>query len=134
MGGLECGLFADRPVFFADCGHFVPVPSSDNDRARYTVTNKGVAIAGHYLTLRSPDVNGRFLFSKEDKFHKYLLLPLNCVSEESPGGPFTIILKRIAHDTFVRFLPNERSVNEKYASHGEGTQTKRSTSGNYLKT
>lgn len=46
MRGLECGIFPDRRICFADCGYYIPVPSSENDRAPFTVTNRELAIAG----------------------------------------------------------------------------------------
>ncbi|KAL8764656.1 MAG: hypothetical protein Q9209_007944 [Squamulea sp. 1 TL-2023] len=122
VGGLESGIFSDRPEFFAGCGHFVPIPNPAIERTPYTITNKGLAIMGDYLELRSPDVNGPFGFSKKDDYCEYLLFPLQCVSEKNSEHPFTIILKKISRHKYVRFLSSEESVYEKYAPHIKDTQ------------
>ncbi|KAL8668899.1 MAG: hypothetical protein Q9168_006485 [Polycauliona sp. 1 TL-2023] len=102
----ESDIFADHPACFMDCGRLVPVPSfvgSENERAPYTVTNKGLAIAGHYTTIRPSDLDIRHLSPEEEQRHSFLLFPLWCVSEDDPSSNFTIVLKNVARNTFVRY-------------------------------
>ncbi|KAL9038598.1 MAG: hypothetical protein Q9180_003038, partial [Flavoplaca navasiana] len=64
--GSHSGIFADRIDFFASSAEYVPLPRFANDRAPYAFTNKGLAITGRFTKIRSPDLNGRFLFSEND--------------------------------------------------------------------
>ncbi|KAL9635912.1 MAG: hypothetical protein Q9204_002437 [Flavoplaca sp. TL-2023a] len=117
--GSHSGIFADRIDFFASSAEYVPL---ENDRAPFAITNKGLAITGRFTKIRSPDLNGRFLFSENDRRLRYLLLALNCTKENSPEQLFTIILKCVANNTFVRFLPNQGFVKERFASHCGNTE------------
>ena len=48
---------------------------------------------------------------------KFLLLLLNCSRDGRKDRPFTIILRAISQDTYVRWLPGEIFVHEKYMRH-----------------
>lgn len=120
---LESGIFAGVPALFAGCGHYIPISSSECGRTPYTVTNKGLAmdVSGCYKKLPSLYTDRFFIF-RDVQSCEYFLLPLNCASEQSPEEPFTIILKSVSKNTFVRFLPSEKTVYDKYFPHGEDTR------------
>ena len=120
--GPHSDIFADRIDFFASSAEYVPLPRFANDRAPYAFTNKGLALTGRFTKLRSPDLNGHFLFSEHDSRYRYLLLALNCSKEKSPERLFAIILKCEAYNTFVLYLPNKDFVKERFASHCENTE------------
>ncbi|KAL8788167.1 MAG: hypothetical protein Q9213_001806 [Squamulea squamosa] len=120
VGGLESGIFSDRPEFFTGCGHFVPIRNPESERAPYTITNKGLAIVGDFLKIPSRIVAGTSIFDGRDEF---LLFPLQCVSEEYKGHPFSIILRKAIYgEGYVRFRASEKSVYKKYAPYIENTR------------
>lgn len=109
----EAGMFADSPTSFAYSQNIVPFPRHHIDRSPYTITNLGLAMDVHYLTLPFQYANGGFSALEEPDASEFILLPLNCARENMPERPFTIILRRVSRDSYVRFLPPMPS-NEKY--------------------
>ncbi|KAL8993961.1 MAG: hypothetical protein Q9169_005951 [Polycauliona sp. 2 TL-2023] len=120
----ESGVFADRPARFSDCGHLIPIPSSLIERAPYAVTNKGLAIAGPYKILQPSDLDHRYVSAEEAHQHQFLLFPLKCASERDLERPFTIVLKSVARNKFVRYHPGERYRPDTYAEHGDFDQNR----------
>ncbi|KAI4281536.1 MAG: hypothetical protein L6R38_003618 [Xanthoria sp. 2 TBL-2021] len=117
----QSGIFATSPLNFARSGDFAPRTTPDLDRAPYTITNRGLAVDAEFRILPfrylKPPVGCQF--TSRALSYTYILLPLHCARKGSQDRPFTIILQseyRHFFQTFVRLLPEEDHVYEKYFS------------------
>lgn len=115
---LESGIFAPYPIAFEGCGDIHPaIPSSFEQREAFTITNRGVRIDADYRDLPVKCIDGHSRFLANFPTCECVLLPLNCARKGDGRRPFYIILKRAGNDIrnpFVRFLPGENMVYEKY--------------------
>ena len=109
-GILETGIFADSPAFFAKSRYYIPIPSLHTDRTPYTITNQGLAIDADCI----PTKMVPFWGAPEALTRDFILFPLNCVEKEVPkdlwqisGQRFTITLRRVSHNTFVRNITRD---------------------------
>ncbi|KAI4085870.1 MAG: hypothetical protein LQ344_008054 [Seirophora lacunosa] len=118
----QSGIFAPSALAFAGCEEYHPYPEPVILRPPYTITNRGLAIntAGTKIPWKSLHGHSRF---KDRASCEYILLPLNCSRDGNPDRPFTIILRAVSPDVYVRWLPCEVMVHEKYMT---------STSKNFL--
>ena len=109
----QSGMFAPSISAFAGCSTFTPYPEPVISRPPYTITNRGVAIVATYQQVAWDSLQGHPLF-KDQASCEYILLPLNCARHGDPTRPFTIILRAVSRDIYVRWLPGEVMVHEKY--------------------
>lgn len=119
----QSGIFATSSSAFARSGDISPLTTPELDRAPYTITNRGLSIEAEFRILPfrylQPPVGCQFT-SGASSF-TYVLLPLRCARKGVQERPFTIILQsdsRKSLSTFVRLLPEEDHVHEKYFSSG----------------
>ncbi|KAL8871187.1 MAG: hypothetical protein Q9174_002928 [Haloplaca sp. 1 TL-2023] len=102
---MYSGLFAKRPSAFARCDGYFQYFEPEFTRAPYAMTNRGLCLDAVYRTTlaKSRERIGR-------PTNECILLPLNCTRKYTsgkPGKPFTIILRNISPDVYVRYLPCE---------------------------
>ncbi|KAL8769558.1 MAG: hypothetical protein Q9209_004489 [Squamulea sp. 1 TL-2023] len=123
----QVGIFAPELAAFRGCANIKPVPDTRIQRRPYSITNRGLSISAVYQVLPFADLQGHNRLHGYDDHHptECLLLPLKCVrkspqdrtvreSEDGNERLITIILMSISNDVFVRWLPSEIMVYEKY--------------------
>lgn len=123
MNDPQSGIFATSPVAFARSGDISPTLAPGLDRAPYTITNKGLAFDAEYriLPFRHLEPPVGCTFTARASSFTYVLLPLDCATGGMREKPFTLILQIHPRDsprTFVRLLPEEDHVYEKYFALG----------------
>ncbi|KAL8895157.1 MAG: hypothetical protein Q9207_008283 [Kuettlingeria erythrocarpa] len=115
---VQCGMFAPNIRVFAGCGAIRSLLQPNRyrvtPRQASTITNRGLHLEALPRRLPASSLHGSASMPQEVLKYDYALLPLNCARKGSESKPFTIILQRISHNQYVRFLPGECMVYEKY--------------------
>ncbi|KAI4169223.1 MAG: hypothetical protein LQ346_008989 [Caloplaca aetnensis] len=123
IGELQSGIFAPNVHAFAGCGAirslWVPNMHRMKPRQASAITNRGLQLEAVPRRLPASSIHGSASLPKDALKYDYALLPLNCARKGSENKPFTIILRRISHNQYVRFLPGECMVYEKYIRYVE---------------
>ncbi|KAL9022223.1 MAG: hypothetical protein Q9185_000623 [Variospora sp. 1 TL-2023] len=121
--GLQSGIFAPNALAFAGCedirSFWTPNIHRVTPKQASTITNRGLHLEALPRRLPISSLHGVASLPKEALKYDYFLLPLNCARTGSEDKPFTIIIRRISHNQFARFLPGECMVYEKYFSDNE---------------
>lgn len=128
---LSIGIFAPYPAAFRGCGDIEPLQSPTIRRQPYSITNRGLSIDATYQRISWEDIQYRPRSLGHDQHTaEFLLLPLKCArkfcrkrsntdwrDDEDDERLITIILTSVLdgpEDAFVRWLPSEIMVYEKY--------------------
>ncbi len=115
---VQSGIFAPNTRVFAGCGAIRSLSAPNmhrlNPRQASTITNRGLHLEALPWRIPASSLHGSASLSKEALRSDYTLLPLNCALKGNRNSPFTIILRRVSHNQYVRFLPGECMVYEKY--------------------
>ncbi|KAL8920471.1 MAG: hypothetical protein Q9208_006220 [Pyrenodesmia sp. 3 TL-2023] len=115
---LQSGIFAPNTRAFEGCGAIrsleVPNKHRVTPRQAATITNRGLHLEVFPRRLPFSSLHGSRSLLGDAHEYEYSLLPLNCARMGSEAKPFTIILRRISHNQYIRFLPGECMVYEKY--------------------
>ncbi|KAI4283874.1 MAG: hypothetical protein L6R38_001835 [Xanthoria sp. 2 TBL-2021] len=128
---LSIGIFAPYPAAFRGCGDIEPVQSHTIRRQPYSITNRGLSIDATYQRISWE--NFQYMprrLGHDQHTAEFLLLPLRCAhkfyrkhsntewrDDEDDERLITIILTSVLdgpEDAFVRWLPSEIMVYEKY--------------------
>ncbi|KAI4156792.1 MAG: hypothetical protein L6R39_001014 [Caloplaca ligustica] len=111
---LESGIFAPDPHAFAGSYQFrSQIVHGQAPREVSTITNQGLRVQASYTKFQIESLHGSDgLWMNHSS--EYYLLPLNCVRKGNETRPFTIILRKLSRNQFVRYLPCEIMVFEKY--------------------
>ncbi|KAL8838821.1 MAG: hypothetical protein Q9170_001976 [Blastenia crenularia] len=111
---LWSGIFASDPRDFAGCGNFLPIPNLEDESEiadeAFNITNRGLRMAASLRKIFLPPAIGPGQIEQKE----YLLLPLRCARKGSENMPFTVILSRISRGQYVRFVPGEIMVYERF--------------------
>ncbi|KAL8903676.1 MAG: hypothetical protein Q9171_007320 [Xanthocarpia ochracea] len=118
---LQEGIFAPRPAAFRGCGDIVAVDDPRIRRAPYGITNRGLSIDAPHQEVDFESLQGHSQLPEYPN-PEFILLPLKCArkgdsirgSGDDPGKLITVILRSISEGIFVRWLPGEIMVYEKY--------------------
>lgn len=131
---LQSGVFAPYPAAFHGCGDIEPISDIRIKRRPYSITNRGLSIDATYQGLPLESVHGHDLLGTYRPLHsEFILLPLKCVRSgyrprtigelrRSYARLITIILMSVSDDIFIRWLPSEVMVYEKYFRPEESCQ------------
>ncbi|KAI4253015.1 MAG: hypothetical protein L6R42_007734 [Xanthoria sp. 1 TBL-2021] len=128
---LSIGAFAPYPAAFRGCGDIEPVQSPTIRRHPYSITNRGLSMDATCQRISWEDFQYRPRWLGHDQqTAEFLLLPLRCArkfcrkrsntewrDDDDDERLITIILTSVLdgpEDAFVRWLPSEIMVYEKY--------------------
>ncbi|KAL8949785.1 MAG: hypothetical protein Q9222_004128 [Ikaeria aurantiellina] len=109
VSAMQSDIFAPNLEAFVGCGRYTANTKGKKvERPPYTITNRGLAFESTGLSARPWLLANRIPINLFHGF-EYVLVPLNCSDKElfPAEDPFTIILRPVSSDTFVRFLPGE---------------------------
>ncbi|KAL8785817.1 MAG: hypothetical protein Q9213_003124 [Squamulea squamosa] len=125
---IEAGPFAPNALAFRYSRDILPLRSTSTPRESVreasTMTNRGLRLEVPCRGIPFTSLHGRAAIGTHVQVDddNYVLLVLNCAYRGREDRPTTIILRRVSHNQYIRFLPCEIMVYERYLMGNAGSK------------